>query len=88
MDFAYAFENSTNFFQKKNVISAGHLTYQCYNTTSVGLTHDFVDVESTSSDSENELKQLEILLEEKKKKDAEAAGVWFLWDLKLYRNHT
>ena len=57
------------------IISAGHLTYQCYNTTSVGLTHDFVDVESTSSDSENELKQLEILLEEKKKKDAEAAGV-------------
>ena len=51
------------------------MTYQCYNTTSVGLTHDFVDVESTSSDSENELKQLEILLEEKKKKDAEAAGV-------------
>ena len=57
------------------IISAGHLTYQYYNATSVGLTHDFVDVESTSSDSENELKQLEILLEEKKKKDAEAAGV-------------
>ena len=56
------------------------MTYQCYNTTSVGLTHDFVDVESTSSDSENELKQLEILLEEKKKKVAEAAGVWIFME--------
>jgi len=52
---------------------AGHLTFQCYNSIETTASHDFVDVASTSSDSETELKQIEILLEEKKKRDAKHA---------------
>lgn len=47
------------------LILAGHLTYQCYNSAEhAGNVLDAV--ESTSSDSENEMQELEEMLKKKK----------------------
>ena len=56
-------------------ILAGHLTFQCYNGAQNALP-ELVEEDSTSSDSEVELRQLEALLAEKKKKD-EACSYFF-----------
>ena len=59
-------------------IPAGHLTFQCYNTVAasaggggVATNQSLLAVSSTSSDSEEDLAQLEALIEQKKKIEIE-----------------
>ena len=47
--------------------TAGHLTFQCFNTEGTSTIVD--DVESTTSDSEDEMQQLEAQLKEKRKQE-------------------
>ena len=48
-----------------SIFLAGHLTFQCFNTEETSKIVD--DVESTTSDSETEMQQLEAQLREKRK---------------------
>ena len=47
--------------------SAGHLTFQCFNTEGASAVID--EVESTTSDSEAEMQQLEAQLKEKRRQE-------------------
>jgi len=69
-----------------NIISisllAGHLTFQCFN--SEGATAEVAnEVESTTSDSELEVQQLEAKLREKRKRE-ESKGLIISFNMLLY----
>ena len=63
-----------------SVFLAGHLTFECYNTLSTSSQiHGEINSTSSESESDSELRQLEDLLAQKKKKEKEIRSMYILY---------